>query len=152
MNILGVALVALLALTDVSAHGQAKGIVLDRHNLMVDIRDANKVIRNMVRAKAPLDRGKLKEQSALIVERSRSMMKMFPDTKASRHGKGSNAKQTIWSDWTGFSQWNDRMGERAAKLGDMAASATLEELKAQHGQLGKTCSGCHKAFRTKKGL
>ena len=79
-----------------------------------------------------------------------SGLAMFPDTKASRHGKGSNAKQTIWSEFGKFSKWNDGMQAQAAKLADMVMTASLDDLKTQHRLLGKTCSGCHKAYRIKK--
>ena len=46
--------------SNVAAHGQAKGIVLERHDVMVDIRDANKSIGNMVRGKAALDRARIR--------------------------------------------------------------------------------------------
>ena len=147
---LGLSAFLLLATAEVSSHGQAKGIVLDRHNLMTDIKDAGKVVKNMVRGKSTLDRTALKASADLIVTKADAMLPMFPDTKASRRGKGSNAKQEIWSQFDRFSEWNDKMAKHAAELSAMAESATLKELKAQHQLIGKTCSGCHKAFRAKK--
>lgn len=141
----------LLAPQSASGHGQAKGIVLERHNLMVDIRDANKVIRNMARRRMELNKSELKRNAEIIVKASKEMLRMFPDTEASRHGKGSNAKQKIWSDFEQFSRWNERMGARAVELRDASDSVTPALLKSKHQALGKTCAGCHKVFRAKKG-
>ena len=142
---------ALSAITlSAHAHGEAKGIVLERHTLMSDIKKANKTISDMVRGKTELDRATVAASAERIANMASRSLAMFPDTKASRHGKGSNAKQIIWSEFDKFSKWNDDMQAHAEKLADMAMTASLDDLKAQHRLLGKTCGGCHKAYRTKK--
>lgn len=142
---------ALSAITlSAHAHGEAKGIVLERHTLMSDIKKANKTISDMVRGKTELDRATVAASAERIANMASRSLAMFPDTKASRHGKGSNAKQTIWSEFGKFSKWNDQMQARADKLADMTMTASLDDLKTQHRLLGKTCSGCHKAYRIKK--
>ena len=129
---------------------EAKGIVLERHTLMNDIKKANKTISDMVRGKTELDRATLAASAERVANLASRSLAMFPDTKASRHGKGSNAKQVLWSEFDRFSKWNDQMQARADKLADMTMTASLDDLKAQHRQLGKTCGGCHKAYRIKK--
>lgn len=142
---------ALSAITlSAHAHGEAKGIVLERHTLMNDIKKANKTISDMVRGKTELDRATLAASAERVANLASRSLAMFPDTKASRHGKGSNAKQVIWSEFDRFSKWNDQMQARADKLADMTMTASLDDLKAQHRLLGKTCGGCHKAYRIKK--
>ncbi len=151
IHTLGLVGLFLLVTAEAGAHGQATGIVLERHNSMTEIRDANKVIQNMVRGKAALDSNKVKASAAIISKHSETMLDLFPDTKASRHGKGSNAKQEIWSSFEEFSKWNAQMGEVAKELQEMADGISPEQLKAQHRRIGKTCAGCHKQFRRKKG-
>ena len=68
------------------AHGDATGIVLERHNLMTELRDANKTISAMVRGKQTLDRDELAMNAELMAELAAKMASQFPDTDASRHG------------------------------------------------------------------
>ena len=146
-----VVFLALGAVTlSVHGHGEAKGIVIERHTLMNAIKKANKTISGMVRGKTELDRPAFAASAQNIANNASRSLSMFPDTEASRHGKGSNAKQIIWSEFDKFSKWNDDMQAYAEKLADMAMTASLDDLKAQHRLLGKTCGGCHKAYRTKK--
>ena len=142
-------LLAAIPAANVGAHGQAKGIVLERHDVMVDIRDANKSIGHMVRGKAALDRARIHALAAEIAALSEKTPALFPDTKASRHGKGSNATQAVWQDWDVFISMNDALISHARDLADLSQSAPVERLQIKHRDIGKTCKRCHQDFRKK---
>ena len=143
-------LLAAIAAANVAAHGQAKGIVLERHDVMVDIRDANKSIGNMVRGKEALDRAYIRTLAREIVALSEKTPALFPDTKASRHGKGSNATQAVWQDWDVFISMNDALISHARDLAELSQSAPIERLRIKHRDIGKTCKRCHQDFRKKR--
>ncbi len=60
----------------------------------------------------------------------------------------SNAK--VWSEWDKFEQGLKAMTERAQELESIAATGERSQMGPAMGKLGKTCKGCHEAFREKK--
>ncbi|KAF0118854.1 MAG: cytochrome C class II [Rhodospirillaceae bacterium] len=59
------------------------------------------------------------------------------------------AKPDIWNEWAKFETGLKAMGEAATKVATLAGADKRDEALAAVGELGKTCKGCHDAFRTK---
>lgn len=59
------------------------------------------------------------------------------------------AKADIWTDWTKFEGGLKAMDEAAAKMATLAHDGKTADALAGLADLGKTCKGCHEAFRSK---
>jgi cytochrome c556 len=59
----------------------------------------------------------------------------------------TKAKANIWTEMDKFNGGAKKMQEEIAKLAAVAKSGDLAALKAQVGETGKTCKGCHDAYK-----
>jgi cytochrome c556 len=59
----------------------------------------------------------------------------------------TKAKSNIWSDAAKFKVGADKMKSEMAKLASVARDGDANALKAQFGEVGKTCKGCHDDYR-----
>ena len=134
----------------VMSHGKAKGIVLERHNVMSDIGKAMKRVGAMVKGKRPLDRADVAKQADIISDRAAQIEALFPDTKQSRQGAGSTATPAVWSEKERFNAISFDLVEAAKSLSKISGEAAESEIKQQFRQLGATCKSCHKDYRKKK--
>ena len=134
----------------VSAHGDASGIVLERHTLMTELKDANKAITGMVRGKQALARDQLADHARTMAKLAERMSAQFPDSDASRFGPGSNTRQNTWREFTRFKSLAEDLAAQATALAESAQAAPLERLKTRVGAVGDTCKQCHKSYRRKK--
>lgn len=141
---------AMLGAQLASAHGEATGIVLERHTLMTELRDANKIISAMASGKQTLERDVLAMNAETMSKLASRMAGLFPDTTASRRGAGSSTRQTAWREFARFSSIADELTNQAAALADKADSATREQLADRARALGNACKQCHKSYRHKK--
>ena len=57
------------------------------------------------------------------------------------------AKAEIWMDWEDFQQKFKDLQQQAGALAKVAATGDVEAAKNQFGETGKTCKGCHKAYK-----
>lgn len=133
-----------------SAHGDATGIVLERHTLMTELRDANKVVSAMVRGKQTLDRDELAMNAETMADLAKRMASLFPDTDASRDGAGNSTRQKTWQEFARFESLADELARHSASLAHSAESATTAQLLERARALGDTCKQCHKSYRRKK--
>ena len=72
---------------------------------------------------------------------------LFP--AGSETGMDTEAAPKIWEDMAGFVEKAKAMEDATAKA-IAAPAASLDELKAQLGEIGGTCKGCHETYRIKK--
>ncbi|MCP4697449.1 MAG: cytochrome c [Gammaproteobacteria bacterium] len=62
----------------------------------------------------------------------------------------TDAKPQIWTEWDDFKEKMTALQENAAKLAEVAKTATARENVApQFKKTGKTCKGCHKKYKKK---
>ena len=59
----------------------------------------------------------------------------------------TRAKPEIWSDAAKYKAAADKMMQEMDKLSVAAKSGDLNAIKAQFGEVGKSCKGCHDAYR-----
>jgi cytochrome c556 len=76
-----------------------------------------------------------------------SLANLFP---AGEQKHGSRAKPEIWSDAAGFNNANQKFVLAAAAFSDALKSNDVSAAQASKKQTGKTCGGCHKAYRLPK--
>lgn len=69
------------------------------------------------------------------------------DNKATAEVKTSKAKPEVWSKWADFEAGMKKFMAEAEKLEVAAKSGNLDAIKAQTGEVGKTCKGCHDNFK-----
>ncbi len=68
----------------------------------------------------------------------------FPEDSVSDE---SDARDEIWLDWEKFTAGLDRLRERSARLAEVATGNDRQAMARALGEVGKSCKGCHKAFR-----
>jgi cytochrome c556 len=61
----------------------------------------------------------------------------------------TKALPAVWKDNAKFKEASEKMMGEIAKLNTAAKAGTLDALKAQFGNAGGTCKGCHDNFRAK---
>ena len=59
----------------------------------------------------------------------------------------SDAREEIWLDFDTFKKRHEALREQSAKLAAVAAGGDEAAMKAQFGETGKTCKGCHDDFK-----
>lgn len=131
-------------------HSGATGIVKERMDLMKEMGDANKTIGDMVKRKLPLDADEIRELSASIQQHAAQVPDLFPDTKDSREGHATEAKQAIWASWEKFIALSADLERESAKLAEIATGGDEKAIRKQYAAVAKTCRGCHKDFRRPK--
>ena len=72
---------------------------------------------------------------------------LFPE--GSETGMDTEAAPKIWEDMAGFVEKAKAMEDATAKA-IATPETSLDELKAQLGEIGGTCKGCHDDYRIKK--
>jgi cytochrome c556 len=82
-----------------------------------------------------------------IVELEIAYDKMFP---AGSDKGDTKALPVIWTDWKGFEAASQNMITQATLMADLGtAGKSADEIKAQFGNMGKACGGCHTTYRAK---
>jgi cytochrome c556 len=59
----------------------------------------------------------------------------------------TKAKSNIWTDGAKFKSAAEKMQSEMAKLATVARDGDVNTLKAQFGEVGKTCKACHDDYR-----
>lgn len=131
------------------AHGGATGIVKQRMDAMVELKDANKALQGIAKRKKTPDMARIETLANTIAAHAREMPQLFPNTKQSRKSHATEARPSIWQDWDRFESLAKQLESDALALtadGSLEAPKLRERLK----NMGKTCRECHKDFRKKK--
>lgn len=136
-----------ILITPANAHKGATGVVKERMDLMSSLGKTMKSLNAMARGKTDYDQAAIKSAAEQILRQSKQMQSLFPE--------GSNqmpsvAKPEIWTRPGEFKALAVALGTEAVKLGGLDKSGGRDALKQQFRRVGKTCSACHKPFRSKK--
>lgn len=68
----------------------------------------------------------------------------------STQGEKSGALPEVWKDAAGFKAAQDKLQGEIGKLVAAAKGGNEAAIKAQLGEVGKSCGGCHEKFREKR--
>ncbi|WP_461433383.1 c-type cytochrome [Hoeflea alexandrii] len=171
--------IAVGAATAALAHGSATGIVKERMDGMIVLRDSMKAMGPMMQGKTEYDGAVVRARASAIRQHSgEALSSLFPQGSG---GMPSEATDAVWEDWERFTMISNRLETLAVALeagagnglmkdgmGGMMNSGTMQEMMAggmsmpmDEGQLaampadalftmiGNTCSACHEKFRAK---
>lgn len=95
------------------AHGKATGVVKERMDLMVVLKDANKTVADMLRGKTEYDAQEVRKAAGnMAAHGGENMTKLFPEGSL----EASEAREEIWSDWDRFSQLAEDLSVYASAL------------------------------------
>jgi cytochrome c556 len=99
----------------------------------------------MVKGKIPFDAKTFAERAANVAFLSKMPIEGF--IPGSDKGE-TDAKPAIWQNWDDFKARMGKLQEEAAKLAEVAKTATkVEEVAQQFGETGQVCKGCHEKYR-----
>ena len=161
-------LAALTASTVAFSHGKATGIVKERMDSMIVLRDAAKALGQMMKGATPYDAEAVRTHAKTIRAHSgEALTSKFPQGSG---GMPSEAKEEIWSDWDAFRAYAERMEILAGGLAEAADNGIMRDMGGHSMNdddnldpamlaampadgvfmmIGKTCSACHEKFRQK---
>ncbi len=165
-------LVLLLAFATALAHRGATGIIKQRMDAMMSLGGAMKALTAMMSGKQPYDAERVKAYAGTIAGHGgESLTSLFPEGSL-KHP--SRANPAIWTDWGRFSALAQELAVYAGALAS-AASNQRASIAVSGGKgpgtrrrdtrpedlatvapntvfmlLRRTCSNCHRTYRTKK--
>jgi len=132
------------------AHGDATGIVKERMHGMMAMGKALGSVADMFKGKTKFNAQGVEEAADIVLQHTATIDKLFPDTDASRNGKGTEAIPAIWEDRKGFLAIATELEKRATELRRVAASGNQDQIRTSFGAVAKSCSACHQDYRKKK--
>jgi cytochrome c556 len=143
------AAVGVHAATVAASQADATKAIEARKALFKQVKDLNDPIGKMLRRQAPMDTAVVATNAAKMQELARKIPAAFTVDTRSFKGTETTALDSIWNSEADFKTKSDALvaatGEAvtAAQSGDAAATQ-----KALIG-IGKSCGGCHDAYRAK---
>ena len=133
-------------------HSGATGVVKERMDAMAEMGDKTKLVADMFKGKRALDKNVVADAADSYTKHGSRISELFPDTKESRTGSNTEALPSIWEDREEFnSQVTDFVELSNAFKNTVLISDDVEQMKKAFLQMTKSCSGCHKQFRQRKG-
>ena len=109
-----------------------------------------RLLRDMVEDKKPYDQATVDEAFAALVETTKRLLSLFPDT-----AKGQSEKGQYFSSpkvWENKADFEARFIQFTKDVTEYAPEAkSLEALKVSYPAIRKNCDGCHEVYRLKKG-
>ncbi len=103
-----------------------------------------RAIKGIIDAKGPTTGASV--HAAKLKELEVAFEKLFP--VGSGEGK-TRALPAIWSDAAGWREANKAHDDAIGKLAVAAGSGDIAALTVAHGDVGKSCGGCHTKFQAK---
>jgi len=100
----------------------------------------------MAKGEAPFDLAKAKAIFVTFQDAANKMGNFFPEN--SKTGGDTIASPKIWEDMAGFKARLAKFGAEAKAA--EAAVKDLDTFKAQFGEVGKNCGGCHQEYRVRR--
>lgn len=100
----------------------------------------------MVKNARPFDAALVSRNAAVLESAARMAPEGF--TAGSDAGN-TRALPAVWKDAAGFKTANDRFQAETGKLVAVARSGDEKAIRAQIGEVARSCSGCHDNFRAK---
>jgi len=132
------------------AHGGATGIVKERMDGMMAMGKALTSVGDMFKGKSEFNPEKIAAAADIVKLHAVNIDKLFPDTKASRTGKGTEALPTVWNDRDGFLAIAVELEKRADELNAIAATGDKRKIRIGFAKVSKSCASCHTDYRKPK--
>ncbi len=101
----------------------------------------------MAQGKVPYDASVVARNAGFLEALSKMPWDGF---NASTQGEKTAALPEVWKDAAGFKAAIDKFEGEVGKLVAAAKGGNEAAIKAQLGEVGKTCGGCHEKFREKR--
>lgn len=127
------------------ADGHSENVIKYRQNVMRSIGGHTGAIAAVVKGEVEFT-GHVAAHADSIAALSGAVLEMFPE--GTNTGADTRAKPDIWQDWDGFTEAAEGFETAAGNLAQAAASGDQAAIAAAFGDLGKSCGGCHRPFRT----
>lgn len=149
-------------------HGKATGVVKERMELMVVLRDAAKALGGMMKGATPYDAAQVKAQAQIIRSHSgAALTKLFPEGTG---GMPSEARDEIWENWDEFTRISNQLELLASGLMEAAGNGLMKDMGGHMAghmsmndpaaiaampadgvfmMIAQACSACHEKFRQK---
>lgn len=140
---LWMALAFLVPLTS-QAHQGATGAVKIRMDLMDDVGKATETLGIMAKS-GQVDADTARKASTALVKHAAQMPVVF---KAQVLDHPTEARAEIWSNWSDFIVKTQAMGRAAGAVARAADDPVA--FRSAFGQLARSCTSCHEAYRLKK--
>jgi len=133
-----------------ASHTGATGVVKERMDNMLSMGKALGAVADMFKGKRKFEPKVVSQTGDILIEHSKSLSNLFPNTEASRGGSHTAALPAVWEKNDEFSNLAKSLEEKAMVLKLVAAGGDLKNIKIAFGQTAKVCSACHSDFRKKK--
>ena len=117
-----------------------------RHDHYHELGDAFKTVRDQTRTGTP-DMAKIKAAAKVVNEASIDQGRWFPAGTGPEAGK-TRALAVIWERPNDFIAAQKVFSDAAPKLLAAANAGDLNAVKANFGDVGKSCKNCHDTFRS----
>lgn len=138
----------LLASGTAAAQAKPEEIIKFRQSVYTVIGWHVRPLGAMVKGQMPFDQAEFLRNANIVADMSKIAPHAFP--AGSDTGAKTRAKPEIWSDAAGFKKVMDNFQAEAAKLAEVAKTASsVDQVRGQFGALGKACAACHDNYRTK---
>jgi cytochrome c556 len=127
-----------------AAPENATGPIKERIETMEDMGKRMKAIRERIDGKRDLPG--IEFDAEIVASHAPHLLHLFPRGSAQRP---SDAKETIWRNWTDFEHKAQALEAETEKLAKMK-SADFASLNTQVRAVTAACGSCHESYRTKR--
>ena len=121
-------------------------IVETRHEMYEEMGKNMKASARIVKGEVE-GPGDMAVYAKVLHESSLRIPELFPEGTGPDAFPETEALPAIWEDPEGFAAATKAYQEESAKLLEVAEAGDVEGFKAQFGNVGKTCGGCHETYR-----
>ena len=133
----------LLTGTVVAHQGVTNAAVMARMDLMKSVGTATKTLGDMAKGSVAFDPAKATEARAALAAKAQKVPELF---EAAERDPMDEAREVIWTDWSGFLTANTAMQSAIAALDVSSREALAQGMRG----LGQSCRACHEAYRLEK--
>ena len=138
--LLGVGMVA-------EAQNAPSAVIKTRQDLMKSNGASAKALAEMMKGEKPYSQDVAHKAAMTINENSKKIPSLFPPGSGAEAGVKTGALPAIWTNKADFDAKAKKLEEESAKL---VAANDEAAVKAQFGNVGKSCGGCHETYRAKE--
>ena len=137
------AAIAAIGITTVVAQSDP---LAQRKAIMKGVGEQSRVARDMLDGKTSFNADAAKKVFATFEDAAGKMPALFPDN--SKSGGDTAALPAIWENKSDFNAKFAKFGTDSKAAA--AAVKDLDSFKAQMGEVGKNCGGCHQTYRKRQ--
>lgn len=132
------------------SHGGATGIVKQRMDGMTAMGKALTAVGDMFKGKAEFNPEQISRSADIVREHAVKMEELFPDTKESKTGTGTEALPVIWEKKDEFLDIARELDKQAAVLKQVSQTGDKRKIRIEFAKVSRTCAACHTDFRKPK--